>query len=525
MDKIKVVAYCRVSTSTVEQDNSFESQKSYFQREITKNPEYTLYRIYADKGISGTSLNRREEFSEMLHDAGLDETKINQKKTVFTASSREPRFHKIYVKNTSRFARNVMVIDILRELLKKGVHVYFLDINLVFDSIDKEFMLNLFLNFAQQESIDKSQKVKSGMKESAQKGVIFTNKNLYGYTYSTETRDLTIREDEAEVIRKVFTLYSEGIGIRRILNILEADGIRARSGKPFVASFIKRLLSNEKYMGTLVRNKYETGAIFNKISPVVKDESVWQVFENRVPVIVSKELFEACNKLRSSKVSHVNQKGVYRGVSEYAGKIYCAKCGNTYTRNIDEGRVFFNCGLKKTKGKNACDGLNVSLKVLEDMVDQITADGVIRSFALQKGRVYHELMSRIESLQEHIDTPSDDELQVKTKELADAETKGKTLTRLLLNEQISEEEFTELKKEVDDRQTVLRHEIKELSKTNEHLTREIAVIEDKVKQLESLEVKTDYSREEVFDLITKFTVKEDGSVGYQLGLFSELYAV
>lgn len=116
----KVVAYCRVSTSTNDQQNSFENQKSYFEREIQKNDSYELYRIYADRGITGTSLNRREQFSEMLKDAGLDATKVNNtNKIVYIASNREPLFHKIYVKNTSRFARNVLVIDILRELLKK----------------------------------------------------------------------------------------------------------------------------------------------------------------------------------------------------------------------------------------------------------------------------------------------------------------------------------------------------------------------------------------------------------------------
>lgn len=526
MGEIKVSAYCRVSTSSEDQANSFENQKTYFERELSKNPDYTLHRIYADRGISGTSLNRREAFAEMLWDAGLDAMVINSKKTVFMASpTREPRFNRIYVKNTSRFARNLLAVEILRELLVKGVHVHFLDIGYVYDGIDKETYIGIFMNFAQAESIDKSQKVKFGLAESARKGVIFTNNKVWGYNYSTVTKELTIIEEEAEVVRKVFMWYSEGIGIRRILNLLEAEGIRARSGKPFVASFIKRLLSQEKYIGTLVRNKYDTGMIFNKQTPKIKDETEWQVFENRVPAIISKELFDACNKLRSSKVSHINQKGVYRGMSEYAGKIYCDKCGNTYTRNIDEGRVFFNCGLKKTKGTKACNNKNVSLSTLEILIDQITADGVLTSFALQKGRVYHELMSKIESLQEHIDTPSDERLQIVRQELSEVVAEESRLVKAYTKGNVPEALYDEMKQEIDERKTVLNREITELNKTNEGLELEIERIQEKVELLEKLEVKDGYSRDEILGLLTKIIVKEDGSVKYQLGMFSELYAV
>jgi len=339
--KIKAAAYCRVSTNTEEQETSFKNQQSFFQREISKSKECTLFRIYADRGITGTSLSRREEFSRMLHDAGLDETKV-EKKSVFTASRREPLFHRIYVTNTSRFARNVLSIDILRELLLKGVFVHFLDLNIIYDGVDKEFTLNLFLNFSQQESIDKSAKVRAGHAESARKGVIMTTGKTYGYRYIRDTNSLEIVEEEAKVVRDIFKLYSEGYGIRRILGWLEEKKIRSRQGKPFVPSFLKRLLSQEKYYGALVRYKYDTGVVFNKKTPKVTSPDTWVVHENheRIPAIITKELFETCKAIREGKISHINQKGVYRGQSDFAGKIYCAICGNTYTRNIDRGAGF-----------------------------------------------------------------------------------------------------------------------------------------------------------------------------------------
>ncbi|KRF31945.1 recombinase family protein [Paenibacillus sp. Soil787] len=506
---IKVAAYCRVSTGSEEQETSFKNQRSYFEREISKNKDLTLFRVYADRGISGTSLNRREEFSRMLYDAGLDETKINSKKSVFTASHREPQFHQIHVKGTSRFARNVLVIDVLRELLNKGVHVYFLDINLIFDSIDKEFMLNLFLNFSQQESIDKSSKMRFGLAESARKGVIFTNNKIWGYQYSKDSRELTIVEEEASVVRKVFEMYAEGLGIRRIMNYLEENGIRSRQGKPFVASFIKRMLSNEKYYGTLVRNKYDTGTVFNKITPKVKDSDKWQVFENRVPAIISKELFDKCNTIRSGKVSHVNQKGIYKGVSDLASKIFCGKCGSSYTRNLDKGRAFYNCSTKKTKGTEHCDNINVQEKAINEQIDDIATNGLIAVFASQKDKQLEAFRSQIEALQNRIDAPAVEELNAKTVELVELDNEETTLIRLVVKGQVKESLFDELKQDIDAKKEAIKAQINTLAQTNEDILNDIDVLESKIAKLNALTVKEEYSREEILDLISKFVITSE----------------
>ncbi|KKC46780.1 hypothetical protein VE23_05930 [Paenibacillus sp. D9] len=478
----------------------------------------------------------------MLFDAGLDETKINEKKSVFTASNREPLFQQIHVKGTSRFARNVLVIDVLRELLKKGVHVFFLDINLIFDSIDKEFMLNLFLNFSQQESIDKSAKARFGLVESARKGVIFTNNNIWGYQYSKETRELTIVEEEAAVVRKVFQMYAEGLGIRRIINYFEDSGIRSRKNKPFVPSFIKRILSNEKYYGTLVRNKYDTGTIFNKITPKVRESDEWHVFENRVPAIISKELFEKCRDIRSGKVSHVNQKGIYRGTSELASKIICGKCGSSYTRNIDQGRAFYNCSMKKTKGTKHCDNINVQESELNAQIEDIATNGLIAVFVSQKDKQLDAFRFQIEALRSRIDAPTVEELNAKTLELADLDNEEATLVRLVVKGQVKESLFDELKRDIDVKKEDIQKHIDVLARTNEDILNEIEVLEAKITKLGALNVKNEYTREEILDLISRFVItskevpfftKKDNResskvkpvITYELSVFDEIVPV
>lgn len=536
--KIKAVAYCRVSTGSEEQQTSFTNQKAFFEREISKSKEFTLYKIYADQGISGTSLNRREEFKRMLYDAGLDETVLNSKKSVFTASPRKPLFNRIFVKNTSRFARNVLVIDILRELLKKGVYVHFLDINLIFDDISKEFMLNMFLNFSQQESIDKSAKVSFGHKEGARKGVIFTNDRIYGYKYHRESNELTVIEEEAKVVRKIFEMYAEGLGIRRILNYLDENGIKSRQGKSFVPSAIKRMLSQEKYIGVLVRNKYDTGSVFSKKTPVVKDSSDWLVHEGRVPAIITKELFDRVNNARASKVNHINQKGIYKGTSDFAGKIFCGKCG-AYTRNIDKGRAFYNCTLKKHKGTKACDAKNINESDIIEYLDDLRTNGLIAVFARQKDKHIMKLRNQIEELLKRIDTPTLELLEAKNAELAEVDVEVANLTRLAVKGQIKEALFDELKAEIDERRNALVMEIESLSLTNEGIYDEIARLEDRIRQIEALHVKDDYSREEILKLITRFVVtdkivefvtkkdnrnssRREAVLTFELGVFDEL---
>jgi site-specific DNA recombinase len=161
----RCVAYCRVSTNHKDLENSYENQKNYFEREINKNNEYTFAGIYADKGISGTKLNR-PEFDRMISDAGLDiiavrnhdgdNRKSKAKYTTVPSSTREPKFDLILVKSVARFARNVLAEDILRDLAKVGVFVKFLDLGKSTENNAAAEYTQFFLIFAEGESRKKT---------------------------------------------------------------------------------------------------------------------------------------------------------------------------------------------------------------------------------------------------------------------------------------------------------------------------------------------------------------------------------
>lgn len=485
MSKIKVCAYCRVSTDSRDQANSFENQKSYFEREIKKNTDYELVGIYADRGISGTKL-QRPEFDKMLYDAGLDIRKVpnadnDQRKEYIEyeatrSSSREPKFNIIFTKNTSRFARNTNVGKIIDVLRRNKVYILFLDLNKSTKEEADIAMIKLFLWLDENESRDKSKKVKFGQLEGTKHGIIHTSGKLYGYRYIKDENKLEIIPEEAEVIKTIFNLYSSGLGIRQILNTLHDSGIKTRQEKDFCKSAIRRILDNEKYAGKNNSMKYDTGIVFNKNSyPKVKDEYMIED-SNKIPAIITWEQFEECRKLLKSKVNYSNQKGIYKGKSKYSGLIHCGLCGALYYANMDKGRKFYNCSNKKAHGKAYCNSPDVN-EAFIDQVVIISANKWINE-ELEHVKMYardviftiidsklkqldNQDKSKTENLQTEIQTTKN-ELQnyylLFAKELADKD---------ILTNQIHdvEKKLTELNKEYNDATKTteqLQNEIKEL---------------------------------------------------------------
>ena len=248
--KKRVAAYCRVSTKSDDQENSFENQKSFFEREYKNNPDYVFYDIYADKGITGTTLKKRPDFNRMLTDAGLD---VDNGYKIIA----EPKFDLIVTKNTSRFARNVSADVILKALEQNHVYVYFLDLNMSTEQPENITLIQVILSLDERESRDKSKKVLFGLEESIKKGNIHTSGNLYGYKYYPRPENrLEIIESEAEVVRLIFDLYTnKGMGFYRIANYLKQNDIKTRKGKDFSMCGLKIMVTNEVYTGKAVRKK------------------------------------------------------------------------------------------------------------------------------------------------------------------------------------------------------------------------------------------------------------------------------
>jgi site-specific DNA recombinase len=231
-DKRRVVAYARVSTDSEDQKNSYDNQKRYFERIIKANEAYEFLGIYADRGLSGTKLYR-PEFDRLLRDAGLkrvvdEETGKPVDAYVIVG---KPTIDLIYVKDITRFARNVSADALLKTLAINKVYVVYVTIDGVehsTETVDGIPFMQGALQAAEQFSRDISSKVKFGMKEGAFYGNIFVGKQLYGYNYLPHPENrLVVVEEESDTVRLIFNLYvNEGYGTERIA---KAESIYRRS--------------------------------------------------------------------------------------------------------------------------------------------------------------------------------------------------------------------------------------------------------------------------------------------------------
>lgn len=358
------VAYCRVSTSKEDQLNSFENQQNFF-RQLS---EYPISKIYADEGLSGTSFRKRPQFNTMLMDAGIDVDCINNT-YVYTANiNRKPKFDYIVVTNTSRFARNTSISSIIQELNKKHVFILFYDLHKSTENSEDMLLLNMLFSMDEQVSRDMSSKVINGNIRSANRtDIIHTNSRLYGYKLHKEENRLEIIEHEAEVIRLIYKLYLDGLGQKMICNELTRLGYTTRQGKQFETSTINNILKNRKYTGVSDRLKYIAPRVFSGSKLRRNDESnVIYRPTDKIPQIVSTEDFNKVQEIRATKV--VNNKGRNQSKDILGKKIICQKCGGYYTKNVDRGRIFYNCSTKKRYGVSKCNAKNVSYKKIMELI-------------------------------------------------------------------------------------------------------------------------------------------------------------
>ena len=276
---MRYAAYCRVSTGSDEQLNSLINQKKFFEEYVSKRGD-TLVNVYADRGISGKSMERRTEFMRLLSD------------------SKNDLFDAVLVKDISRFARNTLdFLTGIRTLKAQGVDVIFIGANQKVLG-ESEFILTVFAALAQEESCALSGKIIFGKKQGAKSGRV--PNVVYGYDKS-DTYTLTINPTEAETVRTIFDLYTEKrMGLRKISSFLNSKNIPAKTGGQWSPKTVGRILSNPLYAGILVNNKTETvDFLLGKRRTVPREN---QYRHNRPELaLVSEIVFEKARQIRSAR--------------------------------------------------------------------------------------------------------------------------------------------------------------------------------------------------------------------------------
>ena len=309
--KKKVAAYCRVSTDNDDQANSFESQQRYFRQYIERNPDWELYEMFADEGISGTNTKKRKEFNRMI------------------ACAKNGDFDLIVTKEISRFARNTLdSIFYTRDLKKHGVGVIFMNDNINTLDGDAELRLAIMSSIAQEESRKTSERVKWGQKRQMEQGVVF-GRSMLGY--DVKDGKMYINEDGAKVVRLIFHKFvNEGKGTHVIARELREEGIQPMRVKEWQNTVILRVIRNEKYCGDLVQKKTYTPDFLSHEKKRNLGQEEFVIIKDHHEPIISRELFDKANRILDEK--SLSQKGKARHSNRYpfSGKIKCGCCGSGY---------------------------------------------------------------------------------------------------------------------------------------------------------------------------------------------------
>ena len=348
--KKRVAAYCRVSTDSEEQLNSYEAQKSYYTQKIEDSPDWEMAGIYADEGITGTSLKKRTEFKKMI-----------------TACKRG-HIDLIITKSLSRFARNTVdCLETVRLLKANGIGVYFEKENINTLTESSEFLITLFSGFAQAESESLSKNVAWGKAKSAEAGkVTFQYKKMLGYRKGADGQPEIVPE-EAEVIKRIYHRYLDGCTLGQIKRELDEDNVPTAQGVEFWSpAIIHNILTNEKYIGdALLQKTYVTDCISKKVKKNQGERAMYYV-ENNHPAIISREMFDQVRNemTRRSSKRKVLQKSGKTELGKYSGKyaltelLVCGECGSPYKRvtwaRNGKKRIVWRCVSRLEFGTQYC---------------------------------------------------------------------------------------------------------------------------------------------------------------------------
>ena len=365
--KLRVAAYCRVSTDNEEQATSYEAQIAHYKEFISTNPEWEFVNVYADDGISATSTKNREQFNAMIEDCktGLIDM--------------------ILTKSISRFARNTVdCLNYIRMLKDMNIPVFFEKESINTMDAKGEVLLTIMASLAQQESESLSKNVKLGLQYRFQQGRVMVNARCFlGYDKDDEGH-LVINPEQAEIVKRIYREYLEGASCMKIARGLEHDGIQTSRGKTrWHDTTIRKILENEKYMGDALLQKTYTIDFLKKKR--VKNTGIMPQYyiEDDHEPIISKETFMQVQEeiaRRSSEHDIMGRKKGFSSNHAFSQIVFCSECGERFRRihwnNHGKKSVVWRC-ITRLNDKTKCHARTISeddlisafLGAVNEMVD------------------------------------------------------------------------------------------------------------------------------------------------------------
>ena len=359
--RLRVCAYCRVSTEQDEQESSLENQMTHYEEAIRANPNYDFAGVYSDFGISGFKENR-PGFQKMLE------------------AARKKEIDLIITKSVSRFCRNTdTLLKTVRELKELGVGVLFELQHIDTLEASGEVLLTVLAAFAQAESDNYSALAKMVYTRKYQAGnpVQYLERS-FGYTLN-ENGEFIPDPNEAPWVKKLYELCSEGYSLAQIAAFLNEKGIKTTAGASFTVSTVVRIIENEIYKGDYIMHKNYVNEERKRVRNRGEVMS-WYIKEDHIP-IVSRKLWDAAQAKLEEKRDYLATSSVVGDLNKetypYMNQIFCSECGFPLYRRVysNGNRVSWNCSGHERFLKKFCGGVNVP-------------DSVIRSWGTLPGNIY-----------------------------------------------------------------------------------------------------------------------------------------
>lgn len=321
--KIRCAAYCRVSSSSEDQLNSYAAQIRYYSSVFEGSKTEELVDVYADEGITGTSEEKRDEFKRLISDC------------------KKGKIDRIYTKSISRYARNTKdCLKSIRLLKALGVTIYFEKENIDTAKISDEMMITIMGGLAQEESTSISQNQRWSLRKRMERGTFEQSVAPYGYI--KKDGKLVVDSEKAQVVKQIYAWYLNGFGMSSIIEKLIAAGHSvSNNNSPWNKNAIRYILTNERYIGDTRLQKYYTTESIPAKQHLNKGERTQYYIEHSHEAIISKQDYEKVQMLlKKNIIKYCTKTG--KG-SVIGSKVKCGCCGANCKRKKLNGQYFIVC--------------------------------------------------------------------------------------------------------------------------------------------------------------------------------------
>lgn len=506
---LRAVFYARCSTEEESQKDALAQQVKEAKACI-KDQGWTLVDGYIESK-SGTTTKGRTEYTRLYDDLLKN------------------KFDIIVIKSQDRLMRNVKDWYLFIDRLvteQKQLYIY---IERKFYTTDDSLITGIKAILAEDYSRELSKKINNAHRNRQKSGgTVMLNSNVYGFRKLPD-KSIVLIEVEAEVKRRMYQLCASGFGTRTIATILENDGIRKRTGKPFGANDILRIIKNPINKGCVVMGRLHYD--FETKKTIKTDEEDWYIYEHKVPETVSEELWQKANdnikKRRRDKKPKVQGNIIGKNIGRYhlSGKIYCGICGSPYyrrtRRRYKTGKIIYEwkCRTYLETGRNTgrldrpqlrqvqledvqgCDNVHLEEERLYELLEK----NCLSSYQVDKERLIKKMTGLLRTVLKEQDLKSDiGRLQSQRTQIKD---QMKKLVDKLLDGVLSDQMYAEKQKEFDEKLAWTEERLECLEKQNSQqsaLQQRILNIEESLEKDHIIEKATVSGMLEEIDRIVVF---------------------